>query len=41
MLAAALLILSTPIQPINLDDPSIRRARNLDGQRLLVSLLVG
>jgi hypothetical protein len=41
MLAAALLILTTPIQPLNLDDLSIRRARTLDGQRLFVTMLVG
>jgi hypothetical protein len=41
MLAATLLIAATPVQPINLDDLSIRRARTLDCQRVLVSLLVG
>jgi hypothetical protein len=41
MLATALLIVATPIQPINLDDLPIRRALTLDGKRLLVSILVG
>ncbi len=41
MLAAAILIATTPIQPINLDDLSLRRARTLDGQRLFVAFLVG
>jgi hypothetical protein len=41
MLAAALLIIATPIQPIYLDDLRIRRARSVDGERILVSLLVG
>jgi hypothetical protein len=41
MLAAALLIATTPIQPINLDDLSLHRACSLDGQRLFVTFLVG
>jgi hypothetical protein len=36
MLAATLLIVATPIEPLNLNDLNIRRARTLDGQRLLV-----
>jgi hypothetical protein len=41
MLAAALLIVTTPVQPINLNDLGINRARTLDGQRVLVTFLVG
>jgi len=41
MLAAAILFTTTPIQPINFDDFSLRRARTLDGQRLLVTSWLG
>jgi hypothetical protein len=41
MLAIALLIAATPIEPISLVNLGTRRARSFDGQRVLVSLMIG
>jgi hypothetical protein len=41
MLAFALLIAATPIEPINLDNLGTRRARTLDGKRHSCCLLLG
>jgi hypothetical protein len=40
MLATPLRITPTPIEPINLDNSSIRGACTFDGRQVLVSLLV-